>query len=178
MKKKSESDQSAKRVNQVIADKKTSFVEEQIAPPKKSHEYELEKPPPLVRGMSNISSKAKQPEGAQRRMGKAQIIPQKVPQSALEQMHCTANQNYPLFFLEKSDAFNQKKIKNFKTKERLIATCKIKQLSLEMQQWIYSQVSQDVKIIKSDPIEFYDLIEQREERHFRIDRIIQYLSDI
>lgn len=126
--------------------------------------YKHKKNPPTP--ITSKESSSKKP------LGKAKVILQKASKSHLEQMKCSHNQNYPLFFLEKS-----KKIKNFKVKERLIALQNIRKLSHQMQQWIYSKMHQDVKVCQNEPIEFYQMIEKREERHFRIDRIIRYLSE-
>lgn len=109
-----------------------------------------------------------------RKMGKAKVILQKSPRSHLEQIHCTVNQSYPLFFLEK---LQTKKIKSLEAKERLIALQNIRRLTHLMQQWINVQLHQDVKVCQDKPIEFYNLMEKREERHFSIDRIIKYLSE-
>ena len=112
-----------------------------------------------------------------RKIGKAKIIPQKSRKAPLEQIHCSANQNYPLYFIEKSEAFLKRNVQTVKTKERWVATRSIKRLSHEMQKWISSQFQHKIQVSNKDPIELYHLLERREERHYQIDRIIKYLSD-
>lgn len=178
MKKKSKSSESLKRVSKLLDDHKKSIEDPSSPKKEKPHTYQLEQPPPLPHGIDQLSLQDNWKAPSKRPLGNIKVIPQSPHSITLEQMHCSVNQNYPLFFIEKSEAFHLKKVKNFKTKERLIAARNIKKLSLEMQQWIYSQIYRDVKVLGKDPVEFCDLIEKREERHFRIDRIIKYLSDI
>lgn len=139
------------------------------------HDYIHEKTTPLPAGIQSIS--VRKVEEGKRRLGKAKVIPQKSSKFSLEQLHCTYNQNYPLFFIEKAEAFQMKNIQNLKVKERMIATRNIKKLSLEIQKWIYSQVHQEVTVLREDTLEFCNLLERREERHYQFDRIIKYLSD-
>ena len=152
---------------------KKIIVESGSSPKKrqKKHAYLHEKTTPIPGGIKNISKKSKE------RLKKATIIPQKTPALALEQIHCNTNQNYPLFYIQKSEAFLIKKFRNVNIKERWVAARKIKKLSHEMQQWIHSHVYRKINVIEKNPIEFYELLEKREERHFQIDRIIKYLSD-
>ena len=157
---------SARRIEKILKKKSTST----LSTSNKRHDYQQRKSLAIP---SSISPKGK--HVSKRSFGKAQVILQKTPKSTLEQMHCTPNQKYPLFLLE---AFQQRKIENIHFKELLIATRNLKQLSHEMQRWMHAHCHQEIKVIKDEPIEFYDLLERREERHFRIDRIIRYLSDI
>ncbi|NGX37084.1 MAG: hypothetical protein K1000chlam2_00234 [Chlamydiae bacterium] len=141
---------------------------------KRKHDYQHHKTPLVPEGIDKIplgtNNKTK------KKLRKANVIPQKSRKSPFEQLHCTQNQNYPLFFIEKAEALRMRKVKNFRVKEHLIATRNIKRLSNEMQKWIYFQIHQDIKIVKENPVEFYHLLEKREERHFQIDRMIKLLS--
>ena len=140
----------------------------------RKHDYSHHKTPLVPEGIDEIplgiNSKTK------KKLQKTKVIPQKSCKYPLEQLYCTQNQNYPLFFIEKSEAFRMRKVKSFRVKEHLIATRNIKRLSNEMQKWIYSQIHQDIKVVKKDPVEFYRLLERREERHYQIDRMIKLLS--
>ncbi|NGX59789.1 MAG: hypothetical protein KR126chlam3_00946 [Chlamydiae bacterium] len=139
---------------------------------KKEHSYKKEESPPLPSGIENIS--VRDTPKRRRPLGKAKVILQKPSKSVLEQLYCTQNQNYPLFFIEKAEALQMRKVRNVKVKERFIATRSLKKLSHSMQQWMHKEVS----ILGENSEEFYELIQRREERHFQIDRIIRYLSDI
>jgi len=179
MKKKKGNQASADRVKKYLAGDESSFPGKIVSKNAKKYSFKREESPPLPSGLDQISIRDPKEESGHRKIGKAQVIVQKAPKSAMEQVHCTTCQNYPLFFIEKSEAMQKKKIKSVSAKEQFIATRNMKKLSIEMQQWIYSEVERNrVKILKEDPAELHDLIEKREERHFRIDRIIQYLSDI
>lgn len=101
-------------------------------------------------------------------MGRAKITLQKKP--LLEQMHCSQNQKYPLFFIEN---LQTRKVQNLTLKEHFIAARNLKLLSFQMQNWMHKKV----KILGKETQEFYDLMQKREERHFQIDRIIRYLSE-
>lgn len=173
MKKKEKPPPSASRVAKAFANKNRVSSSKNRA-----HKYKKEKAPPVPSGLDQLSFA---PVGKLKTkpMGQAEIIPQKISFSALEQLHCSACQNYPLSFLEKWEALQKRSIKNCPFKEQLIATRNLKKLSLEMQQWIYSQVEGGrVKAFEDSSMELEQLIEKREERHFRIDRILQYLTDL
>ncbi len=142
---------------------------------KKQRDYKHEETAPIPRGIENISPSKS--SVSNRKMGGVKIIPQKPSKNALEQLHCSQNQNYPLFFIEKAEALQLKNIQSLRVKERIIAGRNIKNVSIEIQKSIYAQVTQDVKIYQDETLEFRNLIENREERHFRMDRIIKYLSD-
>jgi len=162
MSKKPEKEISINRIKKLIA-KSKEFLERQIQKKEKSHAYAKRKPLPIFSfGEKN----------SQRKIS-AKIDSQQSLKPAIEQMHCSANQNYPLFFLH---SLHRKKIENFKFKEQLIATRNLRKLSHEMQQWIYFKAHHKIRLFEKEPIEFYDLLEKREERHFQIDRIIKYLS--
>lgn len=105
------------------------------------------------------------------------VIEETIPRFAQDQLHCSANQSYPLFFLEKLDALQSKRIKTFRIKERLIVIRNLKQISHDMQKWISTKVTQNVKVLGQESIELHQMMERREERHFRIDRIIRYLAE-
>jgi hypothetical protein len=143
-------------------------------PPKKTEKprsYKYKKTPrvPVCIGELPIKNTT-----AKKRLGKAKIILQKGPKAPFEQLSCTANQNYPLFFIEKAEELLLKKVEKYKVKERLIALQNIRRLANQMQQCINTQILAQVQKEKSD---FYELLKQREERHFRIDRIIRYLAE-
>lgn len=144
-------------------------------PPKKtekSRSYKYKKTPrvPVCIGALPIKSIS----STKKKLGKAKIVLQRGPKAPFEQMSCTANQNYPLFFIEKAEELLLKKVERYKVKERLIALQNIRRLANQMQQCINIQIHSQVQKEKSD---FYELLKQREERHFRIDRIIRYLAD-
>ncbi len=141
----------------------------------KSRTFKHKKTPRIPACVGKLPIKA--PSASKRKFAKAKVILQKGPNSHHEQLHCTANQNYPLFFIEKAEELLLKKVENYKVKERLIALQNIRKLAREMQQCIHAQIHQEIKKEQKDPTEFYDLLAKREERHFRIDRIIRYLSD-
>jgi len=119
----------------------------------------------------------KTPSASKRKIAKAKVILQKGPKSHLEQLHCTANQNYPLYFIEKAEELLMKKVENYKVKERLIALQNIRLLASQMQKCIHAQIHQEIKKEEQGFEEFHDFLAKREERHFRIDRIIRYLAD-
>ncbi|NGX48153.1 MAG: hypothetical protein K1000chlam3_01543 [Chlamydiae bacterium] len=147
-------------------------VKEEIEKTKKSRTYKTEKTTPIPPGIDTISVKNTKKKG--RPLGKAKVILQKNQKSTFEQMHCTQNQNYPLFFIEKAERLRMRKVRNVKVKERLIVARNLKKLSHQMQQWMH----QEIRVLGEDSQEFYELLERREERHFQIDRIIRYLSDM
>lgn len=88
---------------------------------------------------------------------------------------CSINRNYLFFNVQYSKTLKKRKIINKDAKEKLIAIQKMKIFSHEMQQWICKELGNRVSI-EDEPIEFYDLLQKREERHFQIDRVIRYLS--
>lgn len=165
----SESSDSAKRVKTFFSNSQNREDAEKSA---KSHDYRLEQSPPLLQGIEGITLNPSMP--TKRRLAKATVVEGKVP---LEQLYCSANQNYPLDIIEKTEALQLRKVKSVRVKERFIAARELKKLSHEMQQWIYSQVHQKVEVLGKDHVDFYTLLEKREERHFQIDRIIKYLSN-
>lgn len=144
----------------------------EIEKAKKDRSYKQEKTTPIPQGIDNIS--VQNTKKKVRPLGKAKVILQKNRKSALEQMHCTQNQNYPLFFIEKAESLRMRKVRNVKVKERLIAVRNLKKLSHHMQQWMHQEVS----VLGKNSEEFHELLQRREERHFQIDRIIRYLSDM
>lgn len=161
---------SAHRVKQLISKARSESPLEN-----KQRNYRHERSAPIPKGIDGISfSKSSENK---RKIAGAKVILQKSSKKTLEQLHCTHNQNYPLFFIEKAEALQMKHIENLRVKERIIAARSIKILSMEIQKWIYAHVHQKVKIIDDDALEFCNLLEKREERHFRIDRIIKYLSE-
>src|SRR5436309_821105 len=111
MKKKLKSSESLKRVNKLVDDHKSSVLNKSSPNKGKPHAYQLEKPPPLPQGIDQISLLDISTPRRARALENIKVVPQKSSPAALEQMHCSANQNYPLFFIEKSEAFHLKKIK-------------------------------------------------------------------
>lgn len=160
-------DSSERRIKELIS----KAAKTEIEKTKKKRAYQEEKSPPIPSSLERVSLQST--KKSNRSLGKAKIIPQKLPKVALEQMHCTHNQNYPLFFIEKAEALHVRRIRNVKVKERFIAARNLKNLSYQMQVWMHKEV----KILGKDSQEFYDLLRKREERHFQIDRIIRYLSE-
>lgn len=126
---------------------------------------------PIPRGIDQISLQVNSSEI--RPLHRAKVIQQKIAKPSPEQMHCTQNQNYPLFFIEKAENLRRKKVSNIKFKERFIAARNFKRLSQMMQHWMHHEV----RVLDNTADEFYNLLQKREERHFQLDRIIRYLSD-
>lgn len=140
----------------------------------KARSYKYKKRPrvPVCVGNLPIKSEA----SSKKKLGKAKVVLQKTPKAPFEQLHCNANQNYPLFFIEKAEELLMKKIESYQVKERLVALQNIRRLASQMQQCLNAQIHRQIKT-DHHKSEFYDLLKQREERHFRIDRIIRYLAE-
>lgn len=158
--------------NKISTEKLKELLETTPKKAAKSYSYKYKKTPrvPVCVGELPI----KNGTATKKKLGKAKIVLQKGPKAPFEQLSCTANQKYPLFFIEKAEELLLKKVERYKVKERLIALQNIRRLANQMQQCINAQIHSQVKNDKSD---FYELLKQREERHFRIDRIIRYLAE-
>lgn len=141
----------------------------------KTHSYKHKKTPRIHACIGALPIKKN--SESKKKLGKANIILQKGPKSHLEQLNCSANQNYPLFFIEKAEELLLKKVENYKVKERLIALQNFRRLAYEMQKCISAKIHQEVKMSQKEKVDFYDLLDKREERHFRMDRIIRYLAE-
>lgn len=155
-----ENDTSEKRIKEILAQAAKTEIE------KKERAYKEKKGLLISQSLKKISPK--QESKKKRSLGRAKITLQKKP--LLEQMHCSQNQKYPLFFIEN---LQTRKVQNLTLKEHFIAARNLKLLSFQMQNWMHKKV----KILGKETQEFYDLMQKREERHFQIDRIIRYLSE-
>lgn len=159
-------DPSIKRIKKFV-EKKTGNPPQTTKKTEKHHKYQ--KTLSVTSSIKTLSSKKNSP----RSLKKANILSSQKGKIHLEQFHCTINQNYPLSFIKKLG-----NIKSIHYKEKLIAMRNLKNFSHEMQKWIYAHIPQDVKIFKEGEDPWHDLQAKREERHFQIDRIIKYLSEI
>lgn len=144
------------------------------APKSKSRTIKHKKTPRIPACVGKLPIKA---ETSKRTLAQTSVVLQKAPKSHYEQLSCNANQKNPLFLIEKAEELMLKKVENFKVKERLIALQSIRRLAAAMQQCIHAQIRGQIQKESRGTEEFYDLLAKREERHFRLDRIIRYLSD-
>lgn len=162
----SDYDPSAKRIKNLVEKKS----DPPISPHKKNEKNRnYQKTLSVKKNINNFSGE----KNSSRKLKKAHVLSGKEGKIPLEQLFCSINQNYPLFFLKKMG-----KIKSLPYKEKLIAIRNLKNFTHEMQKWICANIQQEVKVYKEKEESWRDLLEKREERHFQIDRIIKYLSEI
>jgi|GEM_PF-2956379 len=147
----------------------TKAAKAEIQKAKEGRSYKQEETMPLPQGIDGISFGHKKTSKAM-----PKVVVQKKKGLNLEQLHCSQNQNSPLFFIEKAEALQLKKVHSVKAKERLIALRNLRRMSHRMQKWMH----QEVKVLGKDSAAFTDLIQRREERLFQIDRTIRYLGNI
>ncbi|MBS0629114.1 MAG: hypothetical protein JSS30_02675 [Verrucomicrobia bacterium] len=140
----------------------------------KVRSFKHKKPPRVPACVGRLPIKS---ATSKRKLAKAKVILQKGPKEHLEQLYCSTNQNSLLHFIEKAEELLLKKVENVQVKERLIALQNIRKLASQMQRCINSKIHQEIKKDQKGIDEFYDLMAKREERHFRIDRIIRYLAE-
>lgn len=159
---------SAKRVKNFVGQKNESSFAPEIKRNEKNRKYQLEKTLSVINKFG-----AKPKKSSSKKLNKAHILSSPGAKVPLEQLYCTVNQNYPLFSLNKTGKF-----KSLNSKEKLIAMRNLKNIAYEMQRWFYAQIK-SVKVFKEgEEEEWCDLQQKHEERHFQIDRIIKYLSDV
>lgn len=159
---------SAKRIKNLMRKSQTPA---EVSSHKKEKNHQYKKTLSLPTNIHALSLKEK--KNSSKQWKKTNILSSNKEKISLEQLYCTSNQNYPLFFLKKMG-----KITSLQCKEKLIAMRNLKTLTYEMQKWIHTHITKEVKVFEEEEKQWRDLLDKREERHFQIDRIIKYLSEI
>lgn len=143
-----------------------------------THSFDIQQEPPLPTGIDNIIEKGRGGESSSTASRRAQIAtPEPKALAVVDQFKCSLSEKTPLFLIDQLAAFQNKSIRNIQVKERLLAARRLKAMSQQMHQWVEKRLNHRVSLTKKEA-EWVPHKTREEERHFLIERVIKYLTDV
>lgn len=143
-------------------------------PEKSLQSFNIERQLPIHSAMDKILSKKRREEKK-----KKPSSPMNAQSLIANPLRCSLSEKTPLFLIDQRKVFLNKQIKDLRVKEQLLAARRLKSIGQHMHAWIQHRLHQQITHQSEQSSKAGEgNVLKHEERHFLIDRVIKYLTDI